>query len=461
MKVTLVQCPSPLLSEDKVMPPLGILYLAAWLQKFNHEVQVVDLAGIDGSAIYDTLDTDKEWYKLYNADWIGFSCTTPQYNHAKRIAEFLRMNHVKAPMIVGGIHTTSLAHANEMDFLEKDGFSSYCVGEGYNAVTKICEDLDRSGKVSRLYTEPILKDVNDLPYAARELIDIKSYTYKLGDIPATTFYSQYGCPYACQYCESPMAGAWTVRAMHPDRIAGEIKHIVDKWGIYGFHFFDDEMNLDRKRMLGICDKLREISEVVWRGFVVTAKFDGELARACKASGCYEIASGLESGSAEVLRAIRKPATVEINKRFVRTAKAAGLRVKGFFIVGLPGESWQTIYETDKFLMDCKDGGYPIDDVDFSLLQIYPGSPLYQTPQDITFNDIDPDKAYYKSAPGSYEDLVQVQTAKMTKKDLIAARNWLESRWKPPKWMKQYWDRKDYDRVRDSLVYAEKKLINLH
>jgi len=309
-----------------------------------------------------------------------------------------------------------------------------------------------------LYSEPILQDVNNLPYAARELIDIKSYTYRLGDTPATTFYSQYGCPYACQYCESPMAGGWTVRAMTPDRIAGEIKHIIDRWGIYGFHFFDDEMNLDRKRMLGICDKLRRLENVIWRGFVVTAKFDAEMGTACKVSGCYELASGLESGSPEILRRIRKPATVAINKRFVRTVKAAGIRCKGFFIVGLPGESWQTIRETDRFLRDCRDGGYPIDDVDFSLLQIYPGSPLYQAPQDIIFNDIDPDKAYYKSSPQGYEDLVQVQTANMTKKDLIAARSWLESRWKPESWMKDFTDRKDYDRVKETIKYAELKLI---
>jgi len=175
------------------------------------------------------------------------------------------------------------------------------------------------------------------------------------------------------------------------------------------------------------------------------------------SGCYEVASGLESGSEKILRNIRKPSTRSINQRFVRTAKRAGIRVKGFFIVGLPGESWQTIYETDKFLQDCKDEGYPLDDVDFSLLQIYPGSPLYQNPQDITFSDIDPDKAYYKSSPQGYEDLVQIQTANMTKKDLLAARSWLESRWKPESWMKKYEDRRDYDRVRDNIKFAEAQL----
>jgi anaerobic magnesium-protoporphyrin IX monomethyl ester cyclase len=74
----------------------------------------------------------------------------------------------------------------------------------------------------------------------------------------------------------------------------------------------------------------------------TAKFDEELARACKRSGCYEIASGIESGSSNILRNIRKPATTGINRRFIITAKRAGIRVKAFMIIGLPGESWETI-----------------------------------------------------------------------------------------------------------------------
>jgi len=75
--------------------------------------------------------------------------------------------------VIGGIHTTSLVHAQEMDFLQRNGFDSYVIGEGYNAVTRICEDLDtKSLKLKKLYSEPILADVNLLPFAARDLIEI-------------------------------------------------------------------------------------------------------------------------------------------------------------------------------------------------------------------------------------------------------------------------------------------------
>ncbi len=448
-----------MLLEDKVMPPLGILYLSAWLRKHQHQPEIIDLAGVDDW--HQRLRDER--YKLEDAAWIGLTATTPQYHVAKAIYQQIRFLHYNQPIIVGGIHVTSLVHANDLAFLD-DPFESYCVGEGYNAVTKICRDIEQN-TLKKTYAEPILRDVNELPFAARDLIDIRGYKYKLGNVSATSQYSQYGCPYACQYCESPMAGNWTVRAMNPDRIKAEVKQVRDEFGIYGNTFFDDEMNLDMRRMIRICERLRELEDVVWRGFVVTSKFNEELAHACKTSGCYEIASGIESGSPTILRNIKKPATVDINRRFIQTAKRAGLRVKGFFIVGLPGESWSTIRETDEFLSGLRREGIPLDDLDISILQIYPGSPLFQKPQDIEFASFtDYEKMYYKSSPTNHTEMVQVKTAALDKYDLISARNYLESKYKKANWIEDYTGRKDLDRVYEtpeiaaSIKHAE-KMIN--
>ena len=455
-----IQPPSSLLLEDKVMPPLGILYLSAWLRKHGHEVSIVDLAGVDNWHKHLIF----EWKKIALADIIGFTATTPQYNISKEIMNFIRnVNHGEEifpkKYVIGGIHTTSLVYANEMDFLEKDGFDSYCIGEGYNTVTKMAEDFPN---LKRMYSEPILKDVNELPFAARDLIDIKSYKYKLGDTPTTTFYSQYGCYYECSYCESKMAGSFTVRAMTPQRIQDEVRHIRDTYDIRGIMFFDDELNLDKKRMLGICQKIKELKDIVWRGFMVTAKFDREIAEACKESNCYEVASGIESGSPTILRNIKKPANVELNRKFLITGKKAGLRTKAFMIIGLPGESWQTIKESYNFLKSL--GEYAPDDVDFSILQVYKGSGIYKNPGDVEFQDYDSDKMYYKSSPDSYTDLIQVQTAAMTKYDLVAARNFMEYVFKKKDWIKEYSDRKDLDEVYkkndsvfESIKYACSKL----
>lgn len=469
MKVCLIQPPSVyLLGSGKTMPPLGILYLASWLGKHGHFCSVIDLAGTEDWQKHLMLESKK-----LDCDWIGITCTTPQYFDAIKILKFLESQNIRTPIIVGGIHLTSVAHVNEMDFL-KDGFSSYVIGEGFNAVTKICEDIE-NGNLNQMYTEPILKDVNVLPFARRDLIDIKSYDYHLGDTKATTFYSQWGCAYDCSYCESPLSGGIIngvkiIRAMIPQRIQNEVRHIRDVYGIHGIMFFDDEMNLSKQRMLGICAKLKELGDIVWRGFVVTAKFDEELAMACKSSGCYEIASGIESGSEEILRNIRKPATRAINRRFIITAKNVGLRVKAFLIVGLPGESWKSIRATDEFLSELKSINAAPDDIDVSILQVYKGAPVYQHPGDVVFKRDWSEKSYYKSGPLQLEteasqaaELVQVTTAQMNEYDLTAARNYLESKYKQKDWIKNYTDRKDYDDIygrediAESIAYAERKL----
>lgn len=461
MKVTFIQPPSVyLLGSGKTMAPLGILYLASWLRMHGHEPQIVDLAGVDDWKAHLL----KERKKLDDADWIGFTCTTPQYFDSLKILKFLDSQNMRMPTSCGGIHLTSVAHANETDFLN-DGFDSYVIGEGFNAVTKMCDDMKETGKLKKMYTEPIIKDVNELPFAARDLIDIRDYDYHLGDTKACTQYTQWGCPYACQYCESPLSGTWTVRAMHPERIQAEVKQVRDDYGIYGHMFFDDEMNLSKQRMLGICGKLEELGDIVWRGFVVTAKFDRELGEACKRSGCYEIASGIESGSESILRNIRKPATREINRNFIKTAKICGLRVKAFLIVGLPGESWSTVRDTYRFLQQCREEGYAPDDIDVSVLQVYKGAPIYQNAGDVVFKRDWSEKSYYKSSPDMYTELIQVHTKEMSEYDLLAARFFLEYNFKQEGWTKDYSDRKDLvdiykkDDVMESIKYAEKKVAN--
>ena len=454
MRITFIQPPSVYLLDGRAFPSLGMLYLAAWLRKDGHEVNIIDLAGVKDWK----MEISREQSKLDDVDWLGLTCTTPQYYDAMKIRDNIRARGYSMPVVVGGIHTTSLAHNNDMDFIERDGFDAYCIGEGYNAVSKITADVAAEGKPKKLYSEPILKDVNLLPFAARDLIDIRSYRYKLGATTATSFYSQYGCVYGCTYCESPMAGSYTVRAMTADRIMAEIKQCRDDFGFHGFTFFDDEMNLDKKRMLAICDGFKQLGDVVWRGFMVTGKWDDELAQACKHAHCYEVATGIESGSDRILRNIRKPATTKLNASFIRSAKRAGLRVKCFFIVGLPGESWETISETNAFLEGLEREGCRPDDIDFSILQVYPGAPIYQQPLDVEFSKDHGEHSYYKSIPGVYEDLIQVRTKEMSKADLIAARNFLEDRWKPPGWVKDNIDRKDLDRVFASIEHAKSKIV---
>lgn len=448
------------------MPALSLLTMGALLKQNGHEVSVIDLAGVEDYKSY----IENEKHKL-DCDWLGFGCTTPQFNEAQRIRDYIKNYYqLKIPIVCGGMHITSEVYANEMGFLNNGGFDSYCTGEGYNSILKMCEDLKEEGRLRKLYTEPIWKDVDTLPYADRDLVDIRSYKYKLGNHPATTIYTSYGCYYECSFCESKMAGSYTVRNMSPERIKAEVKYIRDRWGFTGFMDFSDELNLNRDRFLGICRIYKELEDVVWRGFLVTAKWDEEMARAAKESNCYQIATGIESFSPIILRGISKPSTPELNKRFVRICKKAGLNTKVFMILGLPNESWETVAETDKALTELKNEGSLPDDLDCSVLQVYHGSNIYRDRHklDIEFDDYidNTEKLYYKSSPKSYSELIQVNTKGMTKYDLISSRNYLEYKYKKSNWLEDYTGRKDLDRVQynedvmESIHHAEKMLAKV-
>ena len=137
--------------------------------------------------------------------------------------------------------------------------------------------------------------------------------------------------------------------------------------------------------------------------------------------CSEVGIGVESGSDTILENVQKGETVGEIERGIHMLRRAGIRVKGFFIVGLPGENRETLAETEAFL-----GRVPLDDVDFSIFSIYQGSPIYQNPgaYDVQWNGT---AGYYKADPAQYG--CTVRTSMLTEVELLEARRHLENRYK--------------------------------
>jgi len=143
----------------------------------------------------------------------------------------------------------------------------------------------------------------------------------------------------------------------------------------------------------------------------------DFAMRMKDSGCKEVGIGIESASDKILNSVGKGESIEIIRHAVEMLKKSGLRVKGFFIVGLPGESWETIEETRRFI---KESG--LDDIDLSIFQPMKRSPIYENKRkyEIDWDDLAVEKSWYKGTPGHYES--QVFTPGMTKSDIVNARN---------------------------------------
>ena len=424
------------------MPPLGILFIGTSLERAGHEVRILDLTGV--------AEWRAEVPKLldWNPDVIGFTTTTPQYPLTIAIRDFIRAQvpwHV--PIVIGGIHVTS-----DPGGVSQDGWDAIVVGEGERSALALAADAHER-KLKPRYESPLVQNLDDLGHPARHLVDIKSYRYELDRRPVTTTFSQRGCIFRCAFCESPLAGGFTVRYHSVDWVEQEAR-IARDLGFEGLMYYDDELNVDTNRLLQVCERLEPYG-MVFRGFFVASRSTPELLRAMKRAGFWEILVGFESGNAEVLRNIHKPQTLDIMYRFARQAREAGIRWKAACIVGLPGESWSTIEQTDRMLTECAP-----DDVDFSILQVYPGSPIARGEAeyrakglswDVDYHGLD--KLWYKAGPTDYKKLVQVRTAALSQEELVVARDYLEWKHKPEDWKAKFGVKAPTDRADPDLDYV--------
>ena len=228
----------------------------------------------------------------------------------------------------------------------------------------------------------------------------------------------------CSYCESPLMGGGRVRYRSPEKVYLEALEL-QKYGFEGAFFFDDEFNLNIPRALKICELLAPLG-MSWRAMLRADLTTRELLVAMKHAGFHEVPIGFESGSNRILANIQKQCPVEKAIRAADLVHEVGLKLKAFMIVGLPGENWESIHESEAFLNRIKP-----DSVQFSLLTIFPGAPIYkhQTFYDCEFASFKPDwsRSWQNGRPEDFMRRLQIGTREMCPEELVKARQYLEER----------------------------------
>lgn len=405
LKILLINPGSKFLIEEKVFPPLGLLSIGAYLRECGYEdVKVLDLCDCGGEL------------GEIDADIVGVGSNTPQFPDAFQIIKDIKKINKKkdAVYVFGGPHISG----RPSDVPDGD---IAVVGEGELALLDIC-DRKRDGlPQEKVIRKEYVKSIDSFPYPDRDLIDIKGYRYFIDGHLATTIMTSRGCPYSCGFCAN---NAWgkTLRMRTPEKILGEVKLLINKYGYDSFMFFDDTMTVNKKRMLRICELLKPLC-IKYRCFIRSDTVNREVLQAMKDSGCVEVGVGIESGSQRILDISTKSETVETQRKSVKMCHDLGLRVKGFIIIGLPGENRESIQETKELLDDIN-----LDDVDFTVYTPYPGSIIYENRDqyDISFKD-DYRKSWYKGRPGEYNSLVS--TSALTAGDIVEIRDEMETIYK--------------------------------
>jgi radical SAM superfamily enzyme YgiQ (UPF0313 family) len=388
MRICLLTCSAPFLIDEKVFPPLGLMAVGTALKRQGHEV------------VFDNRDGCK---------YFALGPTTPEYPDALHKLFWIKQNE-DARVIIGGPH----AEANSLECLD-DGFDVVTVGDGEKITAEEFIVADGIVDLSR-------KPLDSYPIIDRSLLDIHSYKYLINGLEATTTLTSRGCPYKCGFCAKTDD---KMRYRSPDHVEQEVIYLKERFGYKALMLFDDTFITNKIRAIRICDVLREHG-ITWRCFVrgdLVVQHGLDLVRTMSRAGCVEVGVGIESGSDRILKIINKGEDTEVLRTAIGMLRGVGIRVKGFFIIGLPGENRESLEETWKFLHEV-----PLDDADFTVYQPYRGSPIWR---DRELYDIGWDLAvegdrWYKGRPGEYK--TSVYTSSLSSEEIVEARGTLERWW---------------------------------
>lgn len=381
MKITLIIPPSPFLLDERVFPSLGILKIASVLKE-KYIPEVLDLSGIK-----NYLDVLKVYLKQTESKIYCITSTTPQLPHAVKIKNVIKEQSSSNKVILGGPHVTLVYSAyknnlNNRSTKNKEAleyhFDCLVSGDGEKAIFPAVETDSKfidgdDPKQSYFLTN---EDYEKLPLPARDLIDLRSYHYSIDKKPATSLIAQLGCPFNCGFCGGRLSNSLRrIRTRNSENILNEIEYLHKTYGLEGFMFYDDELNVNKQfeSLLGDLIKLQNKLgvEFRFRGFVKSELFTDNQAKLMYEAGFRWILCGFEAGNDRILLNINKKATYDDNCRVIEKCKKYGLKIKSLMSVGHPGESEKTIEDISNFLIKNE-----TDDFDCSVITPYPGTPYY-------------------------------------------------------------------------------------
>ncbi len=396
MQICLIHPPQPNSLDDRLDIPLGQLYLATVLEKAGYEVRIVDLSSVP----------PKQWPELIGqADVYGFTVYTTSYYICKELLKLVKQINPDSVSIAGGAHPSALPEETLKDF------DYVVVGEGEMALLDLVRKLEKNSSVgSRIIKYPLIENLDDLPYPNLGLIDIHSYNRKVDGRPSLSFVTSRGCPNTCAFCCNFMFGK-KIRFRHLDNVIDELSLIKSKYGVRNFIFYDDTMTLNKNRVKEMSTRFKEL-DIRFRANGTVRVNDPEVYEDLYAAGCRNIAFGVETGSQELLRKMKKHTTVEQIKKAIKNAKAAGLIVKVFLIVGFPGETYQTIQETADLMLECRPHQYTL----FNFVS-FPGCDVWNNPQNYGVTYFERDYEQYFNIAGYQEGGLTVETENMKRADV--------------------------------------------
>jgi len=347
------------------MFPLGLGYIASSLINDGHEIKILDIDAYN----YCREEVLKHLSSL-DFDAAGITGIITTYGYVKWLAsEIKKIKQV--PIVAGGVGPTSAPRL----YLQNTDIDIFVDGEGELTAAELFTTLEHGNSLNsvkgiqykknkNIYKNDereLIENLNSLPFPAWDLFPIDIYLENPIHARAQKYFDQpyksmgvstvRGCPYRCAFCYHCFQGKKT-RFRSPSSVIDEIRVLKEKYGVSYIALVDDNFMINRKRVLEFCKLLRDEGiDIKWGTSSRVDLVHRDVLKAMKSSGCIYISFGFESGSQKILDNMSKGFTVEQSKRAIDLMREIGIEIDGSFMIGMIGETRETVKETISFLKE--------------------------------------------------------------------------------------------------------------
>jgi anaerobic magnesium-protoporphyrin IX monomethyl ester cyclase len=383
---------------------MGLPYLAAVLEKNEHEIEVIDCEALE-------INHKKLRAKLASLEpnVVGITSTTATIPSAFESARVAKEACPNVPVVLGGPHATFM----DKQILSEEAAVDIIVrGEGERTLLELVDvmsksslkDLDevagitfrKNGQIVRTPNRPFIQDLDELPRPAYKYFPLSKYRI-LGRSIFPVITSR-GCPFQCSFCVDPQIFGNKFRMRRVKNVVDEIEWLRDEYGANAFMFYDDTFTLDMERTIQICEEMkrRKIS-LPWSCQTRVDHVSKRVLAKMSEANCELVHFGVESGSQKILDVVSKQTSIQQNENAIKWAKEAGLVAIISLMVGHPGETEDTLRQSLDFARRLKP-----DDAWLCVATPYPGTELYRFIKEKGW-EMDPDWSLYDTTTPVFEN----------------------------------------------------------
>ncbi len=361
-------------------PPLGLAYIASYIESKGHKVSV-----IDSEAMNYTFEDIYFKIKRIKPNVICMTSFCTISNRVIEVAGIAKKIDDNINIVLGGVNATlfpeEVIKPKEIDFV--------VFGEGEITIGELIEKLEKGEdnfekinglvwkskeKIIKNKERELIKDLDVLPFPARHLFPMNRYyaSANLRGKRSLNIMASRGCPFRCAYCSSHDTFGRTNRFRSPENILEEIEQLRDTYGVDGLQFYDETFTINRKKVIELCKlMIREKTNIQWTCFTRVNLVDKELLDIMNKAGCYQIFYGVESGVQRLLDILQKDITLEQIRKAFKLTREAKIETMASFMLAIPTETKEESFQTLKFAIEINP-----DYAQWQKTTPFPGNLLY-------------------------------------------------------------------------------------